>query len=561
NYKKKMNLIILLFILLNNIYCIKCFCTEFYNFSLLDVLTNTTTTAKTCKNNVDKCSYITFYIPGYAIGKISGCQEDVTDIFSNVVFQRKDITNVFRNVINNTTNKVEIPLLCKYSDEISPSIIFDTLTGNSEFFFHCYEQNNLYLTPPVSFNPPTTQINPVNCSDGEKVITCNEGYCGMLEVGYILQSNLKQINELYQSCPNNLINKVYETGLIKDLAVNNNFYLYSKSACSQCILKNVTKVIKNNGITPYYLYVNCYYPENGKIPNFPPFPTLSNQPYAAGDTTTISTQSSTKENKYTPEEITTEKITTTTKIFFIFITSVNLISQVKSTCTTYKSFKLLGKVQNSNKTILPCLNNVDSCTYISLNIPGYVIGYFSGCPENADLMLESILAGRSDLLDYFMPIIDNKTRLINHNLLCERTLNGNQPYFLKTMSGIGQFYVHCYNQNELYLNQGVKFIPPLTNSTPVLCVNGEKTDICNEGYCAMAEISSINVDGKSQYSEQYQYCPNILINLLYVKSQRPNIMFNNALLSHLFDIGPICVDKSSYQVTSKNGTSSYFWYL
>uniref|UniRef100_A0A0K0E2V9 Transmembrane domain-containing protein n=1 Tax=Strongyloides stercoralis TaxID=6248 RepID=A0A0K0E2V9_STRER len=248
-------------------------------------------------------------------------------------------------------------------------------------------------------------------------------------------------------------------------------------------------------------------------------------------------------------------------VFFIFITSVNLISQVKSTCTTYKSFKLLGKVQNSNKTILPCLNNVDSCTYISLNIPGYVIGYFSGCPENADLMLESILAGRSDLLDYFMPIIDNKTRLINHNLLCERTLNGNQPYFLKTMSGIGQFYVHCYNQNELYLNQGVKFIPPLTNSTPVLCVNGEKTDICNEGYCAMAEISSINVDGKSQYSEQYQYCPNILINLLYVKSQRPNIMFNNALLSHLFDIGPICVDKSSYQVTSKNGTSSYFWYV
>ncbi|CEF70187.1 Hypothetical protein SRAE_2000482100 [Strongyloides ratti] len=435
---------------------------------------------------MDMCIYTTFNVPGYAIGIISGCQKSVEKYLSNIINERKDLANIFHNFINSTSNKIDIPSLCKYTFEIKPFIMFETLTGKSEFFIHCYLQNIIYISPPTSFYPPSSPVIPVTCSDGVKKTICYEGYCGMMEVGYISQSNLSQINITYQSCPNDLVNKVYEISQINDLISNKDFQSKTEDACSHCIAKSSTRILSNSETFSYYLYTNCYDPNIGSIPVLPPFPSLNNQPI----------------------------------------------------------YKLLGKVYNSNTTTLPCNNEQDTCTYISLNIPGFVIGYFSGCPENADLLLSGIFALRTDLLAEFKNIFNNNTKIIDHNLLCERSLDGDQPYIINTMTG-----------------PGVKYYPPLIDSIPVLCMNDKKISTCSEGYCAMAEIASITLEGKSQNSLQFQYCPNDLINVIYVISKNYNVMFNDALLLNLNNIGPICVDKTSFQSLSKNGSSSYYWYV
>uniref|UniRef100_A0A0N5BJE7 PIR protein n=1 Tax=Strongyloides papillosus TaxID=174720 RepID=A0A0N5BJE7_STREA len=247
-------------------------------------------------------------------------------------------------------------------------------------------------------------------------------------------------------------------------------------------------------------------------------------------------------------------LTLITLLFYLFY-------NIDGLCNYYENYNLLGILKNTNVQKQICNSENVTCTYVSLSIPGLVVGSFSGCPEMANFILTTIITSRLDIFNKFKAIINNKTKEIDNDLLCHRSMYGNQSELIDTMSGVGEFFVHCYTQDETYDSPGVQFHPPTENVMPVKCNSYQNQDFCTEGYCGMLEVSSIVLGGFSQFSQKYQYCPNNIINQLYVISTELNITFNNALIDATHDIGPICVDKSNSKVLSKNGLLSYFWYV
>uniref|UniRef100_A0A0K0FXA1 Uncharacterized protein n=1 Tax=Strongyloides venezuelensis TaxID=75913 RepID=A0A0K0FXA1_STRVS len=234
---------------------------------------------------------------------------------------------------------------------------------------------------------------------------------------------------------------------------------------------------------------------------------------------------------------------------------------IEGSCNYYLNYNLLGIVKNASIQAKNCINDYVTCTYVSLSIPGLVVGSFSGCPEETDLILQTIINQRLDVFSEFKAFVNNNTKIIDHDLLCQHSINGNQPFIINTMSGKGRFFVHCHKQNETYNEPEVKFNLPTTDATPVKCNNGQGQDVCTEGYCGMFEISSISSNGDSQLSQKYQNCPNNIFNQMYLLATNPGTTFNKALLNDKYNIGPICVDKSSLKTLSKSGLSSYFWYI
>uniref|UniRef100_A0A0K0FXA3 CUB domain-containing protein n=1 Tax=Strongyloides venezuelensis TaxID=75913 RepID=A0A0K0FXA3_STRVS len=238
-----------------------------------------------------------------------------------------------------------------------------------------------------------------------------------------------------------------------------------------------------------------------------------------------------------------------------------LFSHIDGSCDYYENYNLLGTMKNTSVQTQICSSDDVTCTYVTLSIPGLVVGSFSGCPGMTNFILTTIVASRFDILNKFKAIINNQTNIIDQDLLCHRSMDGTHRDLIDTMSGTGQFFVRCYTQGETYNNPSVQFHPPTRDVVPVKCNNFQDHAICTEGYCGMLEVSSITPGGYSQVSQRYQYCPNDIINQLYLISTELNITFGNALIDATHDIGSICVNKSNQKVLYKNGLSSYFWYV
>uniref|UniRef100_A0A0N5BJE8 Transmembrane protein n=1 Tax=Strongyloides papillosus TaxID=174720 RepID=A0A0N5BJE8_STREA len=524
---KILSLIALLFHLSYNV---EGLCNYFQNYYLLGQLTNTDIQQHTCKNDADTCEYLSFDFPGLAIGSFSGCPEETNYVLTIIIGQRSDVYNEFKGIMNNKTGFIDHDLLCQRSIDGNQPFIIDTMSGKAKFYVHCYNQNETYNNPEVQFNPPTTDATPVNCNSGQGQNICHEGYCGMFEVSSITPDGKSQVSQKYQYCPNRMFNQLYiiktngsdlfNTALINDL----------NTLGPICVDKLNLKFLYKNGLSSYFMYVNCYVPNNTNSVQFPEIPNLMF--YATTTTTTTS-----------------NPIITTTKL-----------ATPSRNCEFYLKYNLLGQLQNTSVQEHRCKSDYVTCAYVSLYIPGLVDGYFSGCPEETNHILSTIVSRRFDVFFEFKDIMSNKTGLIDHGLLCQRFMHGNQPYLINTITGVGEFFVQCYNQNEVYNEPEVKY-PPSIDVTPVKCNNGQGRAICTEGYCGMLELSSITPNEYFQRSNQYQLCPNDIINQLYFVGTRLNNTFSKALRHATLGIAPVCINKQSSQVLSKNDLSSYFWYV
>uniref|UniRef100_A0A0K0FXA5 DUF19 domain-containing protein n=1 Tax=Strongyloides venezuelensis TaxID=75913 RepID=A0A0K0FXA5_STRVS len=248
-------------------------------------------------------------------------------------------------------------------------------------------------------------------------------------------------------------------------------------------------------------------------------------------------------------------------ILSLIILLFQFFYNIEGSCNNYQYYNLLGVLTDEKVETRVCKDFFETCTYVSLVIPGLVEGSFSGCPKETDSILTEIIRKRLDIFDQFKLYINNITGLIDHELLCQHSLDEEKPLFLATMSGLGKFFVHCYEQDTTYDTPGVKYNPPITEIIPTNCNTDQGQAICTEGYCGMLELSSITPDGQFQVSKKYQYCPNNIINQLYLISTQYNNTFNQALINDVHSIGPVCVNELNYQMLSRNSSSSYFWYV
>uniref|UniRef100_A0A0K0F010 Recep_L_domain domain-containing protein n=1 Tax=Strongyloides venezuelensis TaxID=75913 RepID=A0A0K0F010_STRVS len=212
-------------------------------------------------------------------------------------------------------------------------------------------------------------------------------------------------------------------------------------------------------------------------------------------------------------------------------------------------------------TTKACQNNVDKCSYVSLNIPGLVIGSFSGCLQEVGIIFGRIAGRRLDVDDIFGHLYIPNTSIIDMKSVCQRSTLGNGSYVIETITGDGIFFVHCYNQGEIYINPLERFDPPPKSADSVTCFNGTSLIKCSEGYCGAFELSYINQVRDIQESSIFQLCPNDLFNQMYVNSQFYWIKRTKGLHDDLPDAGNACVKKVKKQMLSKNGSMSYFWYV
>uniref|UniRef100_A0A0N5BJE9 Transmembrane protein n=1 Tax=Strongyloides papillosus TaxID=174720 RepID=A0A0N5BJE9_STREA len=249
------------------------------------------------------------------------------------------------------------------------------------------------------------------------------------------------------------------------------------------------------------------------------------------------------------------------RILSLIILLFQFVCIVEGSCNYYQYYNLLGVLTNEKVEAHACKDFFETCTYVSLVIPGLVEGSFSGCPSETNSILTKIMKERLDIFNQFKVFINNATGLIDHELLCQHSIDDNKPLLIATMSGLGKLFVHCYGQDTTYNTPGVKYNPPTTVVIPANCNTDQGQAICTEGYCGMLELSSITPDGQSQVSKKYQYCPNNIINQLYLISTQYNNTFNQALISDIYSIGPVCVNELNFQMLSKNSSLSYFWYV
>uniref|UniRef100_A0A0N5B5C8 ZP domain-containing protein n=1 Tax=Strongyloides papillosus TaxID=174720 RepID=A0A0N5B5C8_STREA len=249
------------------------------------------------------------------------------------------------------------------------------------------------------------------------------------------------------------------------------------------------------------------------------------------------------------------------KLFLFIVLIFNIFHNVESSCYSFTNYNLLGKLFQTNTTTKACQNNVDKCSYVSLNIPGLVIGSFSGCLQEIGIIFGRIAGRRLDVNDIFGQIYIPNTDSIDMKLVCQRSTLGNGSHVIETITGDGIFFVHCYNQGEIYDNPLVRFDPPAKSADSVTCFNGIKLINCLEGYCGAFELSYIDQVRYVQISSIFQLCPNDLFNQMYVNSQFSSVKKVEGLHDDLPNAGNACVKKLGKQTLSKNGSLSYFWYV
>uniref|UniRef100_A0A0N5BJ56 Transmembrane protein n=1 Tax=Strongyloides papillosus TaxID=174720 RepID=A0A0N5BJ56_STREA len=306
-----MRFLLVTLVLFNTFNNLKGLCVDSNNYYLLGNLTNTSPTSTKCKSDSDQCVYIALNVPGMVMGSMSGCQDNIGDTFTNIVTQRMDIKDNFQMFFDNITNKIDMNQICKFSMSGDAPAIVNTLTGRMEYFIHCYSQATLYINPPVVYNPPSKSANPTKCNAGQDQVTCTEGYCGVFEVAYLKQDDLSQVNKLYQSCPNQLINTIYLTSHIKDIVQNGGFQTSIYHMGSVCANKSYDNALSKAQNLSYFMYINCYTNYNGYTPSIPQIPDLtSQQPTPNSDESTTTTMPSKSSSSI---GTTTQKLTTTTK--------------------------------------------------------------------------------------------------------------------------------------------------------------------------------------------------------------------------------------------------------